>query len=238
MSLRQHRARVLARAAAFAVALALPVAVLAYLIRAQVGPVVPLDQAAITAATGITRDNEGLRRALLIWQEVFNARWVNLIGTLLCLWVWRRHRLTTRAMWAFGTLMVAWALGLGAKFAVQRARPVVTDALSHAPGYSFPSGHAMNTSAAALIVTLLLWPVLGRTGRVVAVVVAVAAVVLTALDRVFLGVHYPSDTLAGIVLGTAIAGGSYLGYVGWNPAELTRPRSAGQTGLASREERD
>lgn len=228
----------LARAAGFAVALALPVAVLAYLIRAQVGPVVPFDQAAIATATGITRDNDGLRRALLLWQEAFNARWVNLFGTILCVWVWRRHRLTTRAMWAFGTLMAAWALGLGAKFAVQRARPVVSEALSHAPGYSFPSGHAMNTAAAALILTLLLWPLLGRRGRAVAVVVAVAAVVLTALDRVFLGVHYPSDTVAGIVLGAAIAGGSYLGYIGWNPADLAEPRTTGRPGLTSHEERD
>ena len=31
-----------------------------------------------------------------------------------------------------------------------------------------------------------------------------------------LGVHYPSDVVAGIALGTALAGASYLGYSGWS----------------------
>lgn len=230
MSVRRHRARVLARAAGFAVALGIPVAVLAYLVRTETGPVVPLDQAAIAAATEIARERGALRQVLLWWQEAFNARWVNLAVTIVCVWVWRRHGLTTRALWAFGTLMATWALGLGAKFVVQRARPVVDDALSHAPGYSFPSGHAMNTSAAALVLTLLVWPLLGRRGRFVLVGVAVTAVVVTALDRVFLGVHYPSDTLAGIALGTALVGGSYLGYVGWSPGDLAEP--SGRAGKA------
>lgn len=230
MSVRRHRARVLARAAGFAVALGIPVAVLACLVRAETGPVVPLDQAAIAAATEIARERGALRQVLLWWQEAFNARWVNLAVTIVCVWVWRRHGLTTRALWAFGTLMATWALGLGAKFVVQRARPVVDDALSHAPGYSFPSGHAMNTTAAALVLTLLVWPLLGRRGRLVLVGVAVTAVVVTALDRVFLGVHYPSDTLAGIALGTALVGGSYLGYVGWSPGDLAEP--SGRAGKA------
>jgi membrane-associated phospholipid phosphatase len=142
---------------------------------------------------------------------------VNLAGTVLCVWVWRRHGLTSRALWAFATLMVTWALGLGAKYVVQRARPAVEDAVANAPGYSFPSGHAMNTAAALLTLTLLVWPLLAPRARTVAVAVAVAAVLLTGVDRVMLGVHYPSDVVAGFLLGTAMAGASYLGYVGWNP---------------------
>lgn len=213
---RPLRRRALLRAAVFGVAFTVPVAVLAYVVRAQVDDVLRLDQQAIASATDFTREHPELRQALLVWQEAFQARWVNLAATVLCVWVWRRHGMTTRALWAFLTIMAAWALQLGAKGLVQRARPVVEDAVSHAPGSSFPSGHATNTAAAALTVTLLVWPLLGPRGRVVVPVVAGACVLITGLDRVMLGVHYPSDVIAGFALGTALAGASYLGYSGWS----------------------
>src|SRR4051794_3286804 len=109
------RRRALLRAAAFGLAFTVPVAVLAYVVRAQVEDVLRLDQRAIRAATDYTRDHPELRHALVVWQELFQARWVNLAATLVCVWVWRRHGLTTRALWAFLTIMAAWALQLGAK---------------------------------------------------------------------------------------------------------------------------
>jgi undecaprenyl-diphosphatase len=210
------RRRALLRAGAFGVAFTVPVAVLAYLVRAQVHAVVAFDQRVIQAATEYTRDHPALHQALLVWQEVFQAKWVNLAATLVCVWVWRRHGLTTRALWAFLTIMAAWIIQLAAKGLVQRARPVVDDAVAHAPGSSFPSGHATNTAAVAVTLTLLVWPLLGRRGRVVVPLVAATCTILTAVDRVMLGVHYPSDVVAGIALGTALAGASYLGYSGWS----------------------
>ena len=48
--------------------------------------------------------------------------------------------------------------------------------MSHAPGYSFPSGHAANTAAICMVLVVLLWPLLRtRAQRVVAVVVGTAA---------------------------------------------------------------
>jgi undecaprenyl-diphosphatase len=210
------RRRALLRAGVFGVAFTVPVAVLAYLVRAEVDSVITFDQRTIQAATDYTRDHPALRQALLVWQELFQAKWVNLAAAGVCLWVWRRHGLTTRALWAFLTIVVAWGLQLGAKGLVQRARPVVEDAVAHAPGSSFPSGHATNTAVVALTLTLLVWPLLGRRGRVVVPTVAATCTILTAVDRVMLGVHYPSDVVAGIALGTALAGASYLGYSGWS----------------------
>jgi membrane-associated phospholipid phosphatase len=210
------RRRALLRAAAFGVAFTVPVAVLAYVVRAQVDVVLRLDQRAIVAATDITRAHPELRHLLIVWQEMFQAKWLNLAATALCVWVWRRHGLATRALWAFLTIMAAWAIQLGAKGLVQRARPVVQHAVEHAPGSSFPSGHAMNTAAVAVTLTLLVWPLLGPRGRVVVPVVAGTCVLLTGVDRVMLGVHFPSDVVAGFALGTALAGASYLGYSGWS----------------------
>ena len=144
------------------------------------------------------------------------------MGTVLCLWVWLAKGLRTRAWWAFGTMMVAWFIGLSAKYVFQRARPVVEDPVSQAPGYSFPSGHALNSAAWATTVVILLWPLLKPLwARVTAVVLAVLVVLVTAFDRVLLGVHYPSDVTVGILTGVGLVLASYAGYVGWNPPDPT-----------------
>ncbi|WP_448059661.1 phosphatase PAP2 family protein [Cellulomonas hominis] len=206
--------RRLLRALGLAAVLGIPVAVLALVVRSEASPIVSFDRSVVGAATDLVRPHPGWTRALTLWQELLQPRWVYLGGTLLCLWVWRRHGLRTRALWAVSTLMASWGLALLAKLAVQRARPVVEDAVSNAPGYSFPSGHAANTAAAGLTLTLLVWPLLSRRARVAVPLLVVAVVGATGVDRVLLGVHYPSDVAAGWLLGCALAGGSYLGFIG------------------------
>jgi undecaprenyl-diphosphatase len=84
---------------------------------------------------------------------------------------------------------------------VARPRPFVTDPhvhlfLAHAPDPGFPSDHA--TAAFAIAAVLI-----ARLGRR-AIPALVAATVL-AVARVLVGVHYPSDVIAGAVLGTTMA---------------------------------
>lgn len=211
-------------AAAVGIAVAVPVLVLAYLVRSQDERVMALDEALVVVGTEAARGSPALRQGLLVWQEGFQARWVNLAAVLVCLWAWRARGLASRALWAAVTIVVAWGLGLAVKLAVQRARPVVDEALTDPPGYSFPSGHTTNIAATGLTVTLLLWPVLGPRARI-AVPAGVAVVVLaTAVDRVMLGAHYPSDVIAGIALGLSMAVGSYVGYRRWNGGAPPVPR--------------
>lgn len=197
---------------------AVPVTVLAFVVREKFLPVIELDERLIIAATDITRSNPGLRSSLLVWQEITQPKWVYIVASAVCLVLWRRHReLATRCLWAFITLMVSWNLQLVLKEIVRRARPVISDPVSHAPGYSFPSGHVACAAAIATTVTLLLWPVLTRVARQWLVGGLSAYVLLTALDRVFLGVHFPSDVLAGVIFGLGLGTASYAGYLGWNP---------------------
>ncbi|MEU5895176.1 bifunctional phosphatase PAP2/diacylglycerol kinase family protein [Streptomyces venezuelae] len=89
-----------------------------------------------------------------------------------------------------------------AKYAVRRRRPVLTTVpamrrLSKAPWTSsFPSGHAASAAAFAVGVAL-------EAPRYGALLAPVAAAV--AFSRVYVGVHYPGDVLAGCVLGAAAA---------------------------------
>ncbi|MDA8083085.1 MAG: glycosyltransferase family 39 protein [Nitrospiraceae bacterium] len=65
------------------------------------------------------------------------------------------------------------------------------------PSASMPSNHALNSFAFALV----FWP-LGRTALTVSLA-CIAAVV--AFSRIYIGVHYPGDVLAGVLLGAAAA---------------------------------
>ncbi len=103
-----------------------------------------------------------------------------------------------------------------------RPRPPSALAIASANGYSFPSTQAAETSAiaASLIVLLALGPgwgarlteVLPRRAQVVVTRVLVAAVGFVGVCMVYLGAHWPTDVVAGWVLGTAI--GVTVGSVG------------------------
>jgi membrane protein DedA with SNARE-associated domain/membrane-associated phospholipid phosphatase len=84
---------------------------------------------------------------------------------------------------------------------VDRARPPVTDWLVGASGSSFPSGHSAD--AAAVLGMLAVIALAGRSfgARVGIVLVAVAGCLLVASSRVYLGVHWFTDTIAGLALG-------------------------------------
>ncbi len=203
----------LARAALCVVVFGLPVFLLALAVRHGVAPVLRADEAAIGWATAFTR-RAGLAAALIVVQAITHPAVVYGASTVVVLWVGLVKRRRGMAIWAFATMMAAWIIGELLKLIVQRARPSLESPLSLPPGYSFPSGHALNITVAAGVLVILLWPLLRRTGRIVAVVVAAVVVLGVGLDRVFLGVHFPSDVVAGYVLGCCITFGSWIGFVG------------------------
>jgi undecaprenyl-diphosphatase len=91
-----------------------------------------------------------------------------------------------------------------AKASYDRPRPF--GSLVETSGASFPSGHASATAATAVsLVIVLLKP--GRR-RLRWELTAVAVSLLMACSRIVLGAHWLSDTVGGVLLGTAIAVGS------------------------------
>jgi decaprenylphosphoryl-5-phosphoribose phosphatase len=104
-----------------------------------------------------------------------------------------------RDRWKRGLVVVggAYALNTAIKLAVRRRRPDVPGLppLTGTPtGLSFPSAHATSSFAAARVYSELVpgTPLYALAGGL-------------ALSRLYLGVHWPSDSLAGAVLGTAVA---------------------------------
>jgi undecaprenyl-diphosphatase len=190
-----------------------PVLLLGFAVRQKFDPLVRLDNDLIREATDVTRTH-GAADTLLALQTVSQPFLLYVLATGTALWAWLAKGLRSRALWAFVTMMVAWNVGLLAKGLVGRARPIVEDPISHSPGYSFPSGHAFNVAVVVTVVVFLLWPLLSTVGQRVVVAAAVVFALVVGLDRVFLGVHYPSDVLAGYVLGVGITFSSWLGFIG------------------------
>jgi undecaprenyl-diphosphatase len=114
------------------------------------------------------------------------------------------------ALAAFLTSAVAagGALNTYLKAVFVRDRPDVVPHLVEVSSASFPSGHAMNSAMVYLTLAALLISA-ERSRRVRAFLMA-AAVLLTLLvgfSRMYLGVHWPSDVLAGWAVGAAWATG-------------------------------
>lgn len=115
------------------------------------------------------------------------------------LWLDRKRRMV-------GFVLVSIVGGLllssGLKAIVSRPRPDVVPHLSIVYSSSFPSGHSMLSAVVYLTLGSLLAATTQQTVlRIYVLAVAVLLSVIVGVSRVYLGVHYPTDVLAGWVAG-------------------------------------
>ncbi len=113
-----------------------------------------------------------------------------------------RRKWTWAALW-LGGVGGAGALAYLLKHIVARPRPELWERLVVETGYSLPSGHAVASMAVALCVAIMLWHTKWR-GLVVGL--GSLYVLLIGFTRLYLGVHYPTDVLAGWLLSAAWVG--------------------------------
>lgn len=114
-------------------------------------------------------------------------------------------RLRREALLLAMTVMLGWLVNSGLKQLVGRERPDIVPHLMDVGGPSFPSGHSFN-AAVVYIAMALAFATLSARKSVRLTIIGAALVVSAAIawSRVWLGVHFPSDVLAG-----------WLGGVGW-----------------------
>ncbi|WP_255322872.1 phosphatase PAP2 family protein [Lysobacter sp. K5869] len=137
---------------------------------------------------------------------------------VLALTALRRFREASFAALALGG---SGLLNIAAKQFFARERPSLWESIAPEHNYSFPSGHAMGSMTLAVVLILLYWPTRWRWA---AIGLMVPFTLLVGFSRLYLGVHYPSDILAGWAVATAWVVAVYLLVYGsalrpWGRAE-------------------
>ncbi|MFJ4651934.1 phosphatase PAP2 family protein [Nocardia sp. NPDC088792] len=118
---------------------------------------------------------------------------------LIAVLAWRRR-------WAAAALIAVAMGGAGAlivvgKQLVGRDRPPVIDHLVVETNQSYPSGHALGSTVLAGVLVALVLPLLRLVFRVAVIVLAACFVLAVGVSRLYLGVHWSSDVLAGFLFG-------------------------------------
>lgn len=104
------------------------------------------------------------------------------------------------------SVLSGWMLSATIKIIVGRERPEVVPHLIPVHDASFPSGHALVSAVTYLTLGMLFASVQkSRSAKIYVLLIAVALTLLIGLSRIFLGVHFPSDVIAGWLIGAAWA---------------------------------
>jgi len=162
---------------------------------------------------GVARRVRDLDRAL--FRAVFGVKWgpltsvmraFTVAGTAGALWGFlaaAAFLLTglepSRLLIPWTAIAASWTVAEGAKYLFNRTRPFLWDTeiaplIKTPSSSSFPSGHSATAAAGAITLSVLYPPIAP---------VLVPAALLVVLSRLYLGVHFPFDVLAGAVIGTA-----------------------------------
>ena len=142
-----------------------------------------------------------LTRLILVITTLGSSLVLIPLAATAALWLYRRRR---AAEAAFVVLALGGALALNGilKSVFERERPSFADPLAEASWFSFPSGHASASIAVYGALALLGARALRSwRARGACLGTAAALVVLIGFSRLYLGVHYLSDVLAGFSLG-------------------------------------
>ena len=146
-----------------------------------------------------------LIEAVRSWTALGGVVVLNLLGTI-AVAALLLARLRREAVLLAATMLSGWAFETLLKALVGRPRPTLVPHLTEAGGLSFPSGHSFNSAVVYMSIALTLGALSTPRGVRWSLIAGAALVsALIALSRVWLGVHYPSDAIAGWLGGMAWA---------------------------------
>jgi len=125
---------------------------------------------------------------------------VLVIGALVLFILWRKG-----AYWSLIGFLGALSLGNLARIVLKdliaRPRPPAAFQVYQETGYSFPSGHTLSAVMLYGFVAYIIWQYAPRPLRIVGVILSATIIMAVGLSRMYLGVHYLCDVIAGAILG-------------------------------------
>lgn len=162
-----------------------------------------MDMTLVHSLNGFLFSHDAVEDPVALYEKLSQLLFVSILAAMFLFAPRAKLDLARRASVAAGaSAAVAVLLGAFISGAINRPRPFVADPhgvhlfVTHASDAGFPSDHA--TAAFAIAVAILL-----RDRRWGGVVIALATAL--SIGRVAIGVHYPTDVIAGAMLGTAAA---------------------------------
>lgn len=164
----------------------------------------------------------GWNAAMIFFTRIGSARVIVPFNILVLLLLIVKKKRIQAWFWVSAVAGAA-LMNLLAKHAFARTRPDLWISILPETTFSFPSGHAMQSMAVACGIVTLLWETRWRT---LAILIAIPFVIAVGISRAYLGVHFPSDILAGW-------SASFAWVVGLRAAFAHRQRNAARaTGVA------
>lgn len=189
-------------AAAALALVAVPGALTLLLVEDKWAPLLRVDNGARDNLHGFAVTHAGFVGAMRLFSAAGSAAAWQIVLAIVVVWLlWRR--LPRLALFVVTTAAGSALLNAVVKAAVHRLRPVLTQAVAHAPGSSFPSGHAQSAIVGYAVLLLVFLPILSGVWRRVAIALAVVMTLAIGFSRIALGVHFLSDVVGGYILGAA-----------------------------------
>lgn len=127
--------------------------------------------------------------------------------------LWRCHGRARVALHLLVVSLGSASLNPSMKYLLGRPRPTLFPQRGMFQWASYPSGHAILSTAFYFTVALLLWRTRGTRWMFL---VAAAVVVISAYARLYLAVHWPTDVIGGLLIGATWLAGSWWALGAWS----------------------
>lgn len=191
-------------------AMAAVFAVLAICIGTGAGAIQRLDEHIADWAHGVSAGHDRFVSLLDAVAVVFSNTSCAIALAVMALYaVWRREPRVATWIVMSGVAVIGGNALL--KLVFRRDRPAFDEPLREIGGYAFPSGHSAGAAMFFTVAILMTIVLTGRGWRRRTLVAILALLGLgVGASRVFLGVHYLTDVVAGLCLGTAVALGLWI----------------------------
>jgi len=123
------------------------------------------------------------------------------LGLVIFWLIWRKR--SKKEAWVFLMILAGGAIINNLlKVIIKRPRPHLISPLINETTYSFPSGHTMNATVLYLLIVFYIFNFLkGNRFRWIYMSILICLIILIGVSRIYLGVHYLSDVVAGFLTG-------------------------------------
>ncbi|NEW06925.1 phosphatase PAP2 family protein [Paenibacillus sp. SYP-B3998] len=156
--------------------------------------------------------SEGLTQIAIFFTILGKLITESVLFLVAAAWLLFKYKIRWETLILFAGAAGAWVLNALLKMIFERVRPL-EEWLIQAEGFSFPSGHAMVASLFYGLIGYLLWVNIRNSwkGAWCVPVITIFVILCIGISRIYLGVHYPSDVLAGFAAGSAGLIGCIMG---------------------------